>query len=81
MHHANIKKSERLRNTLKQLLYVNWGGKGYKGKTTFEIQKKTGSMAVGTDISELRSNGFDIKCKYSHKDTKTGAKIYVYTLQ
>ncbi len=56
IHAANIEKSRRLRLTLGPLQApVGW--------TTKEIHQLTGSMAVHTDIAELRANGYDIECK------------------
>ena len=40
----------------------------------------TGSVAVATDISELRKNGYDVTCEYL-RETVEGRRIYVYTLR
>lgn len=56
-HAAKIENSDRLRKTLDALT-------GGHHVTALEIFKKTGSMAVHTDIHELRENGFGILCEY-----------------
>lgn len=56
-HAANIANSDRLRKTLKAL------ASGHQ-LTTRDIARQTGSMAVHTDIHELRENGFDILMSY-----------------
>lgn len=71
MHFANIAKSIRLQKTLKYLQKL-------KRATTFEIARHTKGVAIGTDIAELRANGYDIRCHYSHKNNN-GNKIYIYT--
>ena len=47
--------------------------------TTRSLSKATGSMAVGTDVSELRQSGFEIACRYAGK-TAEGRKVYEYGL-
>jgi hypothetical protein len=71
IHFANAKKSKRLSKLLKAFI-------DYKQRTTAQLQAITKSMATHTDISELRANGYDIRCNYSHVDAKTGHKIYIY---
>jgi hypothetical protein len=71
MNFASLKKSKRLQRTLAAL--------GRSWVSTAKIQALTGSMAVGTDISELRHNGKDIICRYGGR-TIDGAKIYLYRL-
>jgi hypothetical protein len=72
MNFASLKKSKRLQRTLAALGRSSW-------VSTAKIQALTGSMAVGTDISELRHNGKDIICRYGGR-TIAGAKIYLYRL-
>lgn len=71
-HAADIDKSARL----KKLLEILADGFEY---TTAELQEKTGSMAIHTDIHELRSNGYAVKCRYVGK--QDGKKIYSYKLE
>jgi len=53
MHAADSTKSERLRRMLNDL-------RALPGSTTFEIQNRTKSCAVHSDIAELRQNGYII---------------------
>lgn len=52
---------------------------GIHGATSIELQDECRIVAVGTRVSELRHNGYDVQCKYERK-TDSGAKIYRYTL-
>jgi DeoR/GlpR family transcriptional regulator of sugar metabolism len=71
-HAADIDKSARL----KKLLEILADGFEY---STAELQERTGSMAIHTDIHELRSNGYAVKCRYVGKhDDK---KVYAYKLE
>lgn len=72
MHAANLEKSERLQRTYR---FIRSFGKF--GATSFMIQGHTGSMAVATDVSELRRNGLNIECKYI--GTRNGRRAYSYT--
>jgi len=72
-HVTNEAKSKRLQALYKVL-------KDHKYHTTAEIQGKTGSVAVHTDISDLRSNDHDIICDYGHT-TDEGRKVYKYRLE
>ena len=74
MHNAQLDGSERLRRTLSFIR--DWGGL-VRGVTSAEIQGHTGSMAVATDVSELRRNGLNIECKYI--GTRNGRRAYSYT--
>ena len=56
MHHAKIETSNRLQKLLALLRQGGWW-------TTKELMLRTGSVAQATDISELRSNGFDIESR------------------
>lgn len=70
-HAANYKKSERL-----QGLYSLLGtGDEY---TTAQIQSITGSMAIHSDVHELRQNGFDISCRYV--GIQNNRKIFAYKM-
>jgi len=53
MHAADSSKSQRLRRMLDDL-------RAFAGSTTFEIQQRTRSCAVHSDIAELRQNGYII---------------------
>ena len=56
MHHAKIATSDRLQRLLSLLRQGGWW-------TTRELMLGTGSCAQATDISELRSNGFDVESR------------------
>ena len=56
MHHAKIETSDRLQRLLALLRQGGWW-------TTRQLMLGTGSCAQATDISELRSNGFDIESR------------------
>ncbi len=73
MHFANIKKSIRLRKTLDVL-------KDKRLHTTADIRRVTKSVAVHSDISEVRANGYIIHCWDTGVRTKTGNKVFVYLL-
>lgn len=72
MHNANIDNSERLAQTLR----IIKSQKGF-GATTREIASWTGSVAVATDVSELRKNDYVIDCLYDHT-TAEGRKVFRY---
>jgi hypothetical protein len=71
MNFANIERSARLQKTFAALKIGT--------RTTAELQRETGSMAVHTDIAELRANGKTIKTQYVGRID--GRKIYSYTLE
>lgn len=72
MHHATLERSARLQKTLDVLLDGEY-------HTTADIQRHTGSMAPGTDISELRANNIAIDpAKFIKKEN--GRSIYAYKL-
>ncbi len=73
-HFARIENSDRLKLLLRALRET-WCCK----KTTAYLKAETGSVAVHSDIHELRKNGYKIECKYSHTNTDD-RKIYVYRL-
>ena len=56
MHHAKIENSLRLQRLLTLLREGGWW-------TTKELMLATMSCAVSTNISELRSNGFDVESR------------------
>jgi hypothetical protein len=56
MNYANIEKSLRLQKVIKVLKDKNW-------HSTMDIIKRAEVCAVNSIITELRLNGFDIKCK------------------
>lgn len=74
MHKANAEKSARLQRTLEALNACP------DGAYSWQIQARTGSMAVATDTSELRANGYLIDCEYAGK-TSNGRKIFRYHLR
>jgi len=69
-HGGNSAKSERLKPILQVLSDAAW-------HTTTELSKKNHSVALHSDISDLRKNGFTIHCEYSGL-SRTGRKIYKY---
>jgi hypothetical protein len=72
-HAANLKRSERLQRLLKALRADCY-------KTTCMLQTETGSMAVHSDIHELRCEGIPVApAKYFGKNSN-GKKIYGYKL-
>lgn len=56
MNHANASNSKRLKAVLKILADGKWHG-------TLAIMKRTWCCAVGTAISEIRANGYDVECR------------------
>lgn len=72
MHNAKVETSSRLR----KMLIMLERGRTYN---TFELQKATNDMSPATTISELRKNGYNIKCCYQRR-TAAGRKIYNYEL-
>jgi hypothetical protein len=52
--------------------------RGPTGATTLELQEVSNSMAVSTDVSAIRHNGYTIDCEY--EDVRNGRKIYRYWL-
>lgn len=70
--HAASMTSERLRRMLDDL-------KAYPGSTTFEIQSRTKSCAVHSDVAELRQNGYFIDRTCDGK--KNGRQINRYWLR
>ena len=72
IHAANIKKSTRLQAILAALKEGP--------KTTLELSRAAKDCATGTSVSELRHNGFKIRCDFRNR-TETGRSIYLYRLQ
>ena len=73
MNAAKLERSERLRRTY----YVLLSGP----KTTQELQELTGSMAVHSDVAELKANGIKVlPAKYIGKSSG-GRKVYLYSLE
>lgn len=75
MHAARIENSKRLQRVLDALLRA-----GDKGLTTLDLFMATGSMAVHSDVAELRANGYDVTCAMAGKNS-SGRRIYCYTLK
>ena len=59
MHAASAEKSERLKRTLAALR-----AGGLFGRTGAELSRATGSLAISTDISELRKNGWIVDSQH-----------------
>lgn len=72
MNFASLKKSDRLKRLYHVLSDRCW-------HSSADIQRKTRAVAVHSDVSELRCNGFTIPCRYSGL-SRTGRKIYQYRL-
>ncbi len=56
IHAANAEKSEQL-----QLILFTLREQG--PSTTLTLSRMSGSLCPGTRVSELRANGYDIKCE------------------
>ena len=73
MHHAKIETSDRLQGLLSLLRQGGWW-------TTRELMLGTGSCAQATDISELRSNGFDIESRRLKSELGTTRQVWSYRI-
>jgi hypothetical protein len=69
-HGGSPQTSDRLRQTLLYLADGNW-------HTTLDIQSVTGSVAVSSDVGDLRKCGYNISCEYQGL-TENKRKIYRY---
>ena len=72
-HHAKLANSKILQKTLKALKKRKWS-------STLEISLETESQCVGSDISALRTNGYDVECKYFGR-SKDKRRLYKYKLK
>jgi hypothetical protein len=73
IHYAKADNSERL----KMILGLLQTGP----KTSLQIQQRTNSVCVGTEMSELRAQGIPVSdAEYIGRSFKTGRKIYRYKL-
>lgn len=72
MHFASLKTSPRLQRVYRVL-------SDGMPHTTLEIQSTAGVCAVGSTISELRRNGYEIECKCAGRK-EDGAMVYRYRL-
>ena len=73
MHHAKIETSDRLQRLLALLRQGGWW-------TTRELMLGTGSCAQATDISELRSNGFDVESRRLKSELGTKRQVWSYRI-
>lgn len=73
-HAARLETSPRLRALLSALLKA-----GDRGLTTREIFERTESMAIHSDVSELRANGYRVACEGTGT-TPGGRRIYRYRI-
>ena len=73
MHHAKIATSDRLQGLLALLRQGGWW-------TTKQLMLKTGSVAQATDISELRSNGFDVESRRLKSELGTKRQVWSYRI-
>lgn len=74
MNYGSIDRCPRLRSILGLLM-----SRGLEGATTLEIHDICGALNPATEVSAIRHQGYDIKCKYERR-TETGAKVYRYRL-
>jgi hypothetical protein len=74
MHAASPERSARLQRLLHCLR------KHPRGLTTAALADLTGSVAVGTDCSELRHRGYHVTCTFVGK-TPEGRRIHCYRLE
>lgn len=74
MIHKALHTSPRLKPILEALLRA-----GARGMTSLELSLVGKTVAIGTSISELRANGFDIQCTYEGR-TESGRKQFRYAL-
>jgi hypothetical protein len=73
IHKANHN-SARLKPILEALMKA-----GPQGMTSMELALVGKTVAIGTSISELRHNGFDIECSYEGRN-ENGRKLFRYVL-
>lgn len=75
MNSARLKTSPRL-----QRLLLHLQNRGKYGTTTAQAAQATGVMSVSTAISEIRSQGYPIRCQFEGV-TQQGSKIFRYFLE
>jgi hypothetical protein len=75
---VNASKPETSRRLSRTLSYLK--AAGAVGATSAELAGFTLSVAPGTDVSELRQNGYLIECRYEGQ-SQTGRKVYRYLYQ
>jgi len=71
-HAANLLTSRRLQTLRDALSDGTW-------HSCWSLQQKTGSMAVHSEIAELRANGLDVRQRYSGR-TPSGRRISEYRI-
>jgi hypothetical protein len=74
MRAARLSRSPRLQAVLEIL-----SERGRIGATTREIQLETGSVAVHSDVAELRANGLTVCCSYDGLSER-GRRVYRYAI-
>ncbi len=74
MHAGRVSSSERLTLILTELRKA-----GSRGATTRQLIQATGMCAINSCISEIRANGFDIRCTCDGRN-EHGSMVYRYTL-
>jgi len=74
MHFADVAESKRLQRVLEALRAA-----GPAGLTTREIIAATGTCAVNSVAAELRSNGYNVDCRYEGQ-SEEGMRIYRYRI-
>ena len=73
LHAGRIEYSPRLTKMHEALRHF-----GARGATTAQLADATGSVAVHSDIAEIRANGIGVLCEF--EGTVNGRKRYRYTL-
>ena len=72
-HHASID-SDRIQRIIKAL-----SDAGRSGLTTIQLNDICGSTRASSDVSEVRSCGIPIRCKYEGQ-TDSGRRVFRYRL-
>ena len=73
MNHADLSKSQRLQTVARLLRDFP------DGLTTFGLASACGSVAIHSDVAELRANGLAVECQYEGQ-TAEGRRVYRYVL-
>ena len=71
LHCGHPGRSQRLARMLNVMIDL-------RSATSLQLQKRTGSMAVHADISDLRQCGYPISKAHYLRTTDEGRKIYAY---
>lgn len=74
MHAGRVSSSERL-----TLILTELRKSGSRGATTRELIRSTGMCAINSCISEIRANGYEVRCTCDGRN-EHGSMVYRYTL-